>query len=92
MLTANRLSYHFFLSSAWPFGLMAYPVIWAPTDDHDKISDPFFSKHPRDIFKVELVKEWVENSTKLLFTFASTPHSHWSWYKEVRDSLMAFGA
>ena len=45
---------------------MAYPVIWAPTDDHDKISDPFFSKHPRDIFKVELVKEWVEKKYKVI--------------------------
>ena len=68
---------------------MAYPVIWAPTDDHDKISDPFFSKHPRDIFKVELVKKWVENSTKLLFTFASTsyPIDLDAAYKEVRYIL-----
>ena len=36
--------------TAWPFGIMAYPVIWAPTDDHDKVKDPFFAKHPRDIF------------------------------------------
>ena len=65
LLIDYHLSYNFFLSLAWPFGLMAYPVIWAPTDDHEKISDPFFSKHPRDIFKVELVKELVEKSTKL---------------------------
>ena len=30
---------------------LTFPNIWVPYDDHDKINNSFFAKHPRKIFE-----------------------------------------
>ena len=73
-------------------GLMPFPMIWMPIDDSKITKDPFFAKHPRELFKngefaqVPIMMGEMENEgISYMTTFLSNPkilnEFNDNWYK-----------